>query len=60
MVTPWYKNPSSWDHEIYNFIKPFTGYQNYILNLFDQCPGEKKKILKEIMNFNYMTYMLTA
>ena len=41
-------------YEIYNFGTPFLGHHYYILSLSDLCMGkEEKKILKEIMHFNY-------
>ena len=45
-------------HEIYNFGTPFLGNHYYTLSLFDLCLGVEK-IVKEIMQFHYMTYMAT-
>ena len=59
MTTLQHKNPCPWGHEIYNFGRPFLGHHYYILCLSDQCLGVEKKILKEIMQFCYMTYMAT-
>ena len=44
-------------YEIYNFGTPFLGHHIYTLSFFDLCLGEKKKIVKEMMQFHYMTYM---
>ena len=44
-------------HEIYNFGRPFLGHQYYIHSLSDLCLGVEKKICKEIMPFDYKTYM---
>ena len=46
-------------YEIYNFVTPFLGHHYYTLSLFDLCLGEEKKIVKETMQFHYMTYMAT-
>ena len=47
-------------YEIYNFGKPFLGIHYYTLSLFDLCLELEKKIVKEILQFHYMTYMATA
>ena len=44
-------------YEIYNFSTPFLGHHYYTLSLFDLCLGVEEKIVKEIMQFHYMTYM---
>ena len=44
-------------YEIYNFGTPFLGHHYYILGLSDLCLGIEKKIVKEIMQFHYVTYM---
>ena len=44
-------------YEIYNFGTPFLCHHYYTLSLFDLCLGVEKKIVKEIMQFHYMTYM---
>ena len=36
-----------------------NGRHYYTLSLSDLCLSEEKKILKEIMQFNYMTYLTT-
>ena len=59
MVMPFNKNPSPVGHEIYNFGTPFLCHHNDILSLSDLCLGVEKKILKQIMHFQYMTYMPT-
>ena len=46
-------------YEIYNFGTPFLGHHYYTLSLFDLCLGVEKKIVKEIMQFHYMTCMAT-
>ena len=46
-------------YEIYNFGTPFLGHHYYTLTLFDLCLGVDKKIVKETMQFHYMTYMAT-
>ena len=46
-------------YEIYNFGTPFLGHHYYTLSLFDLCLGVEKKIVKETMQFHYMTYMAT-
>ena len=38
-------------------VDPSLSYLNYILSLSDLCLGVKKKILKEMMHFHYMTYI---
>ena len=53
MSIPQHKNPCTGDHEIYNFGKLFLGRHYILFSLSYQCLGEEKKILKEIMNFNY-------
>ena len=51
MTTPQHKNPCPGGHEINNFGKlPWP-------SLSDLCLSEGKKILAEIMQFPYMTYM---
>ena len=59
MATPHHRNPSPRGHEIYNFGRPFLGHHYYILGLSDLCLEVEKKIFKEIMHSNYMTYMST-
>ena len=59
MAMPQHKNPCLGGHEIYNFGRPFLGHHYYILSLSDLCLGVEKKICKEIMYFNFMTYMAT-
>ena len=44
-------------YEIYNFGTP--GHHYYTLSLFDLCLGVEEKIVKEIMQIHYMTYMTT-
>ena len=44
-------------HESYNFGRPFLGHHHYIHSFSDLCLKVKKKILREIMHFHYMTYM---
>ena len=51
MAMPQHKKSCPRAHEIYNFGRP----SNYILTLSVLCFGEKKKILKEIMHFHYIT-----
>ena len=46
-------------YKIYNFGRPFLGHHYYTLGLSDQCLGVEKKIFKEIMQFHYMTYIVT-
>ena len=46
-------------YEIYNFGTPFLGHHCYTLSLLDLCLGVEKKIVKETMQFHYMTYMAT-
>ena len=46
-------------YEIYNFGTPFLVHHYYTLSLFDLCLGVEKKIVKETMQFHYMTYMAT-
>ena len=46
-------------YEIYNFGTLFLGHHYYTLSLFDLCVGVEKKIVKEIMQFQYMTCMTT-
>ena len=43
----------------YSFGRPFLGYYYYILSLSNLCLGVEKQIFKEIMHFDYMTYMAT-
>ena len=57
MATPQHKNPDPGGHEIYNFGRPFLGHHYYILGLSDLCLGVEKKIVKEIMQIQYMTPM---
>ena len=57
MAMPLHKNPCPRGHEIYNFGRPFLGHHYYILGLSDLCQRAEKKIFKEIMQFNYMTYL---
>ena len=45
--------------KFYNFGTPFLGHHYYTLRLFDLCLGVEKKIVKETMQFHYMTYMAT-
>ena len=44
-------------HEIYNFARPLLGYHYYTF-LSDLCLGKERKILKEIIHFQYMTHMV--
>ena len=60
MATPYHKNPCPWGHEIYNFGRPFLGHHYNIFSLFNLCLGVEKKILKGLMHFHYMTYMVTS
>ena len=41
----------------FSFSRPFLGQCYYILSLSDLCMEVKKKIFKEIMQFQYMIYM---
>ena len=49
MFMPWFNNPSPAHH----YCKP-------VLTLFDLCSAVKKKILKEIKQFYFMTSMATT
>ena len=60
MTTLQHKNPCHGGHEINNFGKLFLGHHYYTLNLSDLCLKKEKKILKEIMYFNSMTYFATT
>ena len=60
MATPEHKNPCPRGDEIYNFGRHFLGYHYYIFGLSDLCLGVEKKIVKETMQFHYMTYMALA
>ena len=44
-------------YESYNFGTLFLVHHYYTLSLFDLCLAVEEKIVKEIMQFNYMTYM---
>ena len=57
MATLQHQNPCPGGCEIYNLGRPFLGHHYFINSLSDLCMGVKKKILKEIMHFHYMTYM---
>ena len=46
-------------HKINNIGRPLLGHHYYILDLSDLCLGVEKKNFKEIMHFQYMTYMAT-
>ena len=43
----------------YNFGKPLLDHHYVLLELSDLCQGVKKKIFKEMMPFQYMTYLVT-
>ena len=45
-----------WGPEIYNFGRPFL---DFIFSLFDLRLGVKKKVFREIMHFDNMTYLTT-
>ena len=60
MTTHQHKNPCLGGHKIYNFGWPFLGQHYFTLSLSDLCLGVEKKILKEILNFHYTTYMNTS
>ena len=47
-------------HEIYKVDRPFLGDHYNILSLSDSCPRVEKKTFKEIMHFQYMTYMAAS
>ena len=53
MATPLHKNPCPRGHEIFNFVIPFHGHQNYILILSVLCLGVDT-IFEKIMHFHYM------
>ena len=57
MAMPQHKNPCPGCHEIYNFVKPFLGNNDYTLSLSDLCLGAQKRIFKEIIHSHYMIYM---
>ena len=57
MATTYPKNPCPGGHESYNFGRPYLSHKYYILSLSDLCMGVKMKILKELMQFHYMTFM---
>ena len=59
LVTPLHKNPCLRGHESYNFGRPFLDHHYYKLDMSDLCLGVEKKILKEMMHFHYMTYLVT-
>ena len=59
MATPLPQNPGTGGHEIYSLGRSFLCHHYFILSLSDQCMGVEKKIFKEIMHFNYVTYMAT-
>ena len=44
-------------HEFYKFGRPFLSHHNYALSLSKSCPRVEEKILKQIMQFNNITYM---
>ena len=58
LATTQHKNPCFWGHAIYNFGRSFLGHHIYILTFSVLCLGVKK-ILKEIMYFHYINYMVT-
>ena len=41
------QEPCPWDHEIYNFGRPFPSQHKLILGLSDQCLGVDKKMFKQ-------------
>ena len=51
MATPYRKNPCAWDHESYNFCRPFLVHHYYILSLLNLCPWVEKKIFQEFCIF---------
>ena len=57
MATPQHKNTDPRSHEIYIFSRPFLSHHNQALSSSESCLEVEKKILKEIMQFHYMTYM---
>ena len=57
MATDQHKNPCPGAHKIYNFSRHFLSHHNYILSLSVLCLGVEKKIFKEMMHFNYITYV---
>ena len=63
LYLPFNKRPAGLNgpvgHEIYNFGRPCLGHHYCILTLSDLCMGVVKKIFKEVMHVNYMTYMVT-
>ena len=59
MVMPQHKNPCPGGNEIYSFGRLFLGHQYFILSLSGQCLGVEKKILKDIIHFDFMTYGYT-
>ena len=56
MVTPQHKKPCP---GVFFLDRPFLGHHCNILSLSDLCLGVKKKILKGIMHFHYLTYKAT-
>ena len=48
MATPYYHNPCTERHEIYNFGRPFLGHHYYALSLPESCLRVDMKIFEEI------------
>ena len=57
IATPSIKKHYPRGHEIYKFGKPFLGHHTYTLSLFDLCLKVEKTIVKELMHYNYMSFM---
>ena len=59
-MTLWPHPGSPGGHDTYNFSRILISHHiNIILNLFNLCLGQMKKILIEIMHFHYITNMAT-
>ena len=53
MVTPQHKIPAMGVMKFtLKFCKPFLGDHYYVLSLSEKCPGVRKRIFKEIHQFN--------
>ena len=57
-----HKIPCPRGHEVYKYGRPIVGHHYYILSLSDVCLSVENRdnfcgLSREIMHFNYMTYM---
>ena len=59
MATPQRKNPCPRRHEIYNLGRNFLCHHYYILRFLIYASEERRRCLKGIMHFHYMTSIAT-